>query len=189
MRGSQRVGGHGSGKRRQRWLAAFAAAALAGCAGTPAPQPLDPARTLSDFSARRLESVAQLPPAAAGWDRSQWFLAALALNPELAQQRAEVAAVAAAERTAAEIPNPNMELFAEYLKTAAESPAWLYGVSLRLLLRRPRACPPAPAGASAQTALAQSELSDSIWQARADLRQALLEVVAAQDEAALLAHS
>ena len=180
-------GQQGSGTRRQRWHATLAAAALAGCASTPAPQPVDPGRALADFSARRLESVAQLPPAASGWDRSQWFTAALALNPELAQQRAEVAAVAAAERTAAEIPNPNMELFVEYLKTAAESPAWLYGVSLDFLLRRPGERARARQQAALETALAESELSDSIWQVRANLRQALLDVVSAQDEAALLA--
>jgi len=184
MRGG---GQQGSGIRQQRWLAGLAAATLGGCASTPAPQPVDPARVLADFSARRLESVAQLPPAASGWDRSQWFSAGLALNPELAQQRAEVAAVAAAERTAAEIPNPNMELFAEYLKTAAESPAWLYGVSLDFLLRRPGERARARQQAALETALAESELSDSIWQVRANLRQALLDVVSAQDEAALLA--
>jgi outer membrane protein TolC len=184
MRGG---GQQGSGIRQQRWLAGLAAATLGGCASTPAPQPVDPARVLADFSARRLESVAQLPPAASGWDRSQWFSAGLALNPELAQQRAEVAAVAAAERTAAEIPNPNMELFAEYLKTAAESPAWLYGVSLDFLLRRPGERARARQQAALATALAESELSDSIWQVRANLRQALLDVVSAQDEAALLA--
>ena len=190
MRGGR---GQGSGLTRRRWPAALAVAALtaltalAGCAGTPAPQPADPAKTLADFSARRLESVAQLPPATAGWDRSQWFAAALALNPELAQQRAEVAAVAAAERTAAEIPNPNMELFAEYLKTAAESPAWLYGVSLDFLLRRPGERARLRQQAALESALAQSELSDSIWQVRASVRQALLDVVSANDEALLLA--
>jgi outer membrane protein TolC len=171
---------------QQRCLATLVAAALAGCASTPAPQPLDPAQALSAFSARRLESVAQLPPAASDWNRAQWFSAALALNPELAQQRAEVAAVAAAERTAAEIPNPNMELFAEYLKTAAQSPAWLYGVSLDFLLRRPGERARARQQAALETALAQSQLSDSIWQVRVNLRQALLDVVSAQDEAALL---
>ena len=78
--------------------------------------------------------------------------------------------MAAAERTAAEIPNPNMELFAEYLKTAAESPAWLYGVSLDFLLRRPGERARARQQAALETALAQSELSDSIWQVRANLR-------------------
>jgi cobalt-zinc-cadmium efflux system outer membrane protein len=178
--------GRESGSGRQRWFAACAAAAFAGCASAPAPQPVDPLRSLADFSARRLDSVAHLPPAAGGWDRSQWFSAALALNPELAQQRAEVAAVAAAERTAGEIPNPNMELFAEYLKTAAQSAAWLYGVSLDFLLRRPGERDRARRQAALQTALAESELSDSIWQVRAGVRQALLDVVSAQDEVTLL---
>jgi outer membrane protein TolC len=112
--------------------------------------------------------------------------AALELNPHLAQERAEVAAIAAAERTAAEHPNPNMELFGEYIRTAAMSPAWLYGVSLDFLLRRPGERERARQQAALQTALAQSELSESIWEVRATLRQALLDVVAGQDEVALL---
>jgi len=162
------------------------AAAVAGCASAPPPAPVEPSRTLAAFSARRLDALPDLPPASAGWDRSQWLSAALELNPKLAQERAEVAAVAAAERTAAEHPNPNMELFAEYLKTAAQSPAWLYGVSLDFLLRRPGERARARQQAALQTALAQSELSESIWEVRATLRQALLDVASAQDEAALL---
>ena len=175
----------GSGIRARRTVA-LAAAVLGGCASAPAPAPLAPAQTLAAFSTRRLEALAQLPPASSGWNRSQWFAAALELNPHLAQQRAEVAAVAAAERTAAEHPNPNMELFAEYLKTAAASPAWLYGVSLDFLLRRPGERARARHPAALQTALAQSELSDSIWEVRSSLRQALLDVVFSQDEVVLL---
>jgi outer membrane protein, heavy metal efflux system len=167
-------------------LAPWVAALMASCASSPPPAPVSPAQTLADFSARRLEALPQLPRATAGWDRAQWLTAALELNPQLAQQRAEVVAVAAAERTAAEIPNPNMELFAEYLKTAAASPAWLYGVSLDFLLRRPGERARARQQAAVHTALAQSELSESIWEVRAGLRQALLDEVSGQAEAVLL---
>ncbi len=166
--------------------ALLTAAALAGCASAPPAVPLEPSQTLAEFSARRLEAVSGLPAPAEGWDPSQWFIAALQLNPRLAEQRADVAAVAAAERTAAEHPNPSMELFAEYLKTAAESSAWLYGVSLDFLLRRPGERTRARQQAALQTALAQSELSESIWEVRAALRQALLDQVSAQEEAQLL---
>ena len=79
-----------------------------------------------------------------------------------------------------------MELFAEYLKTAATSPSWLYGVSLDFLLRRPGERARVRQQAALQTALAQSELSDSIWEVRSGLRQALLDVVSSHDEVALL---
>jgi outer membrane protein TolC len=162
------------------------AAVLAACASAPPPAPIEPSQTLAEFSARRLEVVAGLPAPAAGWDLSQWFTAALQLNPHLAEQRADVAAVAAAERTAAERPNPSMELFAEYLTSAAESSAWLYGVSLDFLLRRPGERARARQQAALQTALAQSELSESIWELRAQVRQALLDGVSCQEEAGLL---
>jgi cobalt-zinc-cadmium efflux system outer membrane protein len=163
-------------------LALVTAAVLTACASAPAPAPVEPSQTLAQFSARRLDALPGLPPAALGWDRSQWLAAALALNPRLAEERADVAAVAAAERTAAEYPNPSMELFAEYLTTAAASPAWLYGVSLDFLLHRPGERARARQQAALQTALAQSQLSESIWDVRSELRQALLDAVAAQDE-------
>lgn len=176
-------------KRAARVACAFAAAAgLAACLSTPAPAPLEPAGTLSAFSARRLDAVSgQLPPAGAGWDRGQWLAAALQLNPQLAEERADVLATAAGERTAAEHPNPNLDLFAEYLVSAAESGAWLYGLSLDFLLRQPGERTRVRQRAALETALARSDLTESIWQVRAALRQALLDAAAARDQSALLA--
>ena len=185
MRGSRRGSGqHTPGAHGA--LGALLAAVLSACASAPPPAPVEPRSTLAEFSARRLDSVPGLPAPALGWDRAQWLAAALALNPQLAEERAEVAAIAAAERTAAERPNPTMELFGEYIKTAAESPAWLYGVSLDFLLRRPGERDRARQQAALQTALAKSQLSESIWEVRATLRLALLDVVTAQEEAAQL---
>ena len=170
-----------------RVLAVLLAAVPAACLSTPARAPLEPASTLQHFNARRLTGlVPELPAPAAGWDRAQWLAAALQLNPQLAEQRAAVAAAAAAERTAAEHPNPGMELFAEYVTSAAQSTAWLYGLSLDFLLRHPGERERARQQAALQTALAQSDLAESIWQVRAALRQALLDAAAARDESALL---
>lgn len=108
------------------------------------------------------------------------------LNPALAEERAEVDAVAAGERTAAERPNPSMQLFAEYLTTAAQSGAWLYGLSMDFLLRQPGERGRAQRRAALQTALAKSDLAESLWQVRVSLRQALLDAASAQDETALL---
>jgi outer membrane protein TolC len=168
-------------------LALLAAIALADCASTPGPAPLEPSATVAEYSARRLDSLSpELPPPSAGWDRAQWLTAALRLNPRLAEQRAEVDAVAAGERTAAERPNPSMQLFAEYLTSAAQSTAWLYGLSMDFLLRQPGERGRAQRRAALQTALAKSDLAESLWQVRAALRQALLDAVSAQDESALL---
>jgi outer membrane protein, heavy metal efflux system len=172
---------------RRGLLAAAAGLLLAACAHAPPTAPLEPGATLAAFNARTLEGLSgALPAASAGWDRSQWLRAALQLNPQLAEQRAAVLAAAAAERSAAERPNPGMELFAEYLTTAAQSGAWLYGLSLEFLLRRPAERARARQQAALRAALAQSELAESIWQVRAALRQALLDAVSARDETALL---
>jgi hypothetical protein len=58
---------------------------------------------------------------------------------------------------------------------AAQSAAWLYGRSLDFLLRQPGERARARQQAALQTALAESELTESIWQVRAALRLALLE--------------
>ena len=93
---------------------------------------------------------------------------------------------AAAERTAAQHANPSMNLFAEYVGTAARSAAWLYGLSLDFLLRRPGERARAMRYAALETALANSDLAESIWSVRATLRQALLDVASSRDESGLL---
>lgn len=168
-------------------LGAALLALLAACAAAPPPAPLEPAQTAAQYGARRLEALSPaLPPPTSGWDSAQWLAAALQLNPQLSEERAEVAAAAAGERTAAERPNPSMQLFAEYLTSAAQTASWLYGLSLEFLLRQPGERDRARHRAALQTALAQSDLSDSIWQVRAALRLALLDAVSAYDEHALL---
>jgi len=168
-------------------LALLASVALSACASSPKPAPIEPASTLAEFSERRLEKLQPgLPPPAGGWDRSQWLAAALQLNPQLAEQRAQVAAIAAGERTAREYPNPNVDLFAAYLGSIAHSSAWLYGVSMDFLLHRPGERARARERASVQTALAEEQLAESIWQVRTALRQALLDAAATHDTTALL---
>jgi len=129
----------------------------------PQAPPPDPSRTAAAFAARRLDALpADAALAGATWSLQQWFDAALRLNPQLAESRAHVFAVAAAERTAAEHPNPAMDLFGEYVDTAARSGAWLYGVSLDFLLRRPGDRARARRNAAVQTAVAESDLAEAI---------------------------
>jgi outer membrane protein TolC len=174
-------------RKRQQILAALPAALLAACAATPGPAPLDPSNTAAAFSARRLDQLASdLPSPSQGWDRAQWLSAALQLNPQLAEARSEVATTAAAERTAAQHANPTMNLFAEYVGIAAHSADWLYGLSLDFLLRRPGERARAMHYAALETALANSDLAESIWSVRAALRQALLDVASSRDESGLL---
>src|ERR1700683_3106930 len=172
---------------RSAMLAPLLAALLGACVAAPGRAPLQPADTLSDFSARRLEQLTPaMPPPSQGWDQAQWLTAALQLNPQLAEERAAVTAAAAAERTAAEFATPSLGLFREELTSAAQSGAWLYGLSLDFLLHQPGERARARQHAALETALAQSDLAESIWQVRAAMREALLAVVSARAESGLL---
>ncbi len=174
-------------RARCRVLAALPIAVLAACAASPRPAPIDPASTAGAFSARRLQPPApQLSASVADWNRAQWLSAALQFNPQLAEARARVAASVAAERTAAQHPNPTLNLFTEYVGAAAHSAAWLYGLSLDFLLRRPGDRTRAIDYAAVETALAKSDLTESIWSVRSELRQALLDAVSSSDQATLL---
>jgi len=133
--------------RGHRGLRALAAAALAltlaACA-TYTPAPLDPARTIDDFAARRLDAptlrdnVARVLPQAAepwpplAWNRGSLLAVALAENGSLAVARAEVDAALAHEITAGELPNPTLGLQSEYARR--EPQHWLYGISFDFLL-------------------------------------------------------
>jgi outer membrane protein TolC len=167
----------------------LSAALVAACAALPPRAPADLRKDADAFAARRLEGTLSDPPSAAGgWDSDAWFRAALALNPQLAEARSAALAVAAGERTAAERPNPNLNLFGEYVSAAAGSAAWLYGLSLEFLLPRHGERARAMASAQLQSEAAQADVAEAIWQLRSQVRQALLDAVYARDEAALLAH-
>src|SRR5580658_10755814 len=174
------------GIRRGMVVALCASLPLACVSVPPKPRP-DPAETARHFEQRRLDGLYPGAPApAAGWDRAQWLTAALIRNPDLAGERARATAIAAAERTAAQRPNPTLNLFGEYITAAAGGVGWLYGLSLDFLLQRPGERARAKASAALQTQAALSDLAESIWQVRTELRQALLDAVYAADEIALL---
>jgi outer membrane protein TolC len=159
----------------------------AACVSVPESVRPDPAATARGFESRRLEQALPAGSApAAGWNRAQWLEAALKLNPKLAEARAQALAVAAAERTAAQRPNPSLNLAAEYVAAAAGDVGWLYGLALDFLVQRPGERARARAAAALETQAAQSDVAESIWQVRTGIRDALLDAVYAQDQAALL---
>ncbi|HEY6451375.1 MAG TPA: TolC family protein [Steroidobacteraceae bacterium] len=183
MRAPPRIGAY----LRQWPLAALWAVLPAACVHVPPQAPPDPAATARAFEARRLDALGpSLPPPSSGWDRAQWLQAALMLNPQLAEMRARAAAVAAGERTARQRPNPTLNLFDEYVTAAAGGAAWLYGLSVDFLLQRPGERSRAERDAALRTQAAQADVAEAIWQVRAALRQALLDVAHARDESALL---
>src|SRR5690242_16025825 len=108
--------------RHPFFFLAAGAALLGGCA-TYRPAPVDPAATRAQWAARRLDDPAlaarlrpwlpvrehgQWPPTSYG--RGELLLAALALNPDLAEARARLAEASAAVRTARARTNPTLGL-------------------------------------------------------------------------------
>jgi outer membrane protein, heavy metal efflux system len=176
------------GDRRRRWgVIALCATLPLGCVSVPSKPRPDLAATARSFEQRRLEGLypGEAPPAS-GWDRAQWLNAALILNPDLAEARAKATSVAAAERTAAQRPNPTLNLFGEYIAAAAGGVGWLYGLSLDFLLQRPGERARAKATAALETQAAQSDVAESLWTVRAQVHQALLDAVYANEQIELL---
>jgi outer membrane protein TolC len=156
------------------------------CTSLPPRAPLDPTHLTQDFAARRLDALQDLPSPQSGWNAEQWFHAALELNPQLAEARAAARAAAAGEVTAAERPNPTLNLFGEYVTAAAQSAAWLYGLSMEFLLPQPGVRARLRESAALQTEAAQSDVAETLWHVRSQVQQALLDVAFANDTAALL---
>ena len=172
---------------RYRCAVALSVSLIGACTAIPPRAAPDPKDNAKAFAARRLDgALSDLPPAATGWNREEWFRAALLLNPQLAEARASALAVAAGERTAAQRPNPNLNLFGEYVSAAAGSAGWLYGLSVDFLLPRHGERARAMASAALQTQAAESDVAEAIWQVRSEVQQSLLDVAYARDEMALL---
>src|SRR3984885_8704234 len=145
------------------------------CTSLPPRAPLDPSHFAQDFAARRLDALPDLPPPQSGWNAEQWFRAALELNPELAEARAAARAAAAGEVTAAERPNPTLNLFGEYVTAAAQSAAWLYGLSMEFLLPQPGVRPTAPGGRPAADSARRARIAEAPGAWAPQVQQALLD--------------
>jgi outer membrane protein TolC len=180
-------------------LLILAFGALAACVHYE-PKPLAPERTLEALEARRLTDPALIShirerigsakaqSAAAHWDRAELFLAALELNPGLAEARAQLEQVTAGLKTARALQNPTLTLAAEYDISRAAEPPWLWGVGTGFLLD-------AFVGRAVRVNLAQAavrgasaDFTDAVWAVRRDLRAALLAATIAQRRVALLEH-
>lgn len=172
-----------------------AAIAIAGCVAYE-PKPIDPQRTATDFSARRIDApqwrdeIARLIPSAAQnwppqeWDRAHLLALAMVANPKLSQARAQVDAALAHEVTAGQTPNPEMTLQSEYARH--DPHPWLYGIGLDFLVRSPGIRDLDIQLAQLETRNARWELLDQIWNTRHALITALSDREAAHRRVALL---
>jgi outer membrane protein TolC len=191
--------------QKTRWIGAMRGGvailglgALVGCAHYVA-KPLQPEQTLQALESRRLTEPELLchlrertgRPESEGaaplrWDRAQLLVAAMELNPGLAEARALLGQSTAGLKTARAIQNPTLSLATEYdLSRTAESP-WLWGVGTGFLLDT-------FVGRGIRVNLAQAgirganaDFSDAVWTVRRDVRAALLASTIAERRVALL---
>lgn len=156
---------------------------IAGCAHYT-PKPLEPAKSLQALQARRLDDPAVLerlralnisePSDDKHWGRTQLLIAALNLNPKVAEARAVLAQSVAAGTTARELENPAVSLSSEYdLTRAAESP-WLWGLATSFLTDTFASRGVRIDLAATQTRAARADFEEALWTVRKDLRSALL---------------
>lgn len=189
-----------SGALRRAWR--LAACCVLGAWGAGCvhyqPYPISPEARLSRLDDRRLgdPGLARAMASAAGspaWPPARWDLDALTaaglyFHPDLAVARASWAAAQAARLTAGERPNPTVAPGPGY---NASTPAgtitpWILNLSLDFTIetagkRQARISQAAHLGDAARFASA-----GAAWRIRADIRQALLDLFAATEAAALL---
>ena len=147
-------------------------------------QPIDPRVTAAQLQARNLdesavqEDISKLIPGRESndsrWGMAELLIAAMRINPRLAEARAQLRAVSAGLKAAKELPNPAASLGGEYdLSRAMESP-WLWSVSVQfaldpLLTRSLRVL-----AAEAAIRVGQSDYIEAAWSVRRELRAAYI---------------
>ena len=159
------------------------------------PEPLSPeaayaaldARTLDDPRLQRLISDL-LPERAASepWDLSSLTLAALYYHPTIAVARAQLATAEARVRTAAQSPNPTLNLTPTYHLTITHPSPWTVGGAVDILLetfgrRRHRT-----EEAMDLVEAAKQDLAGIAWGVRGRVRSALQALWAAETRQHLL---
>ena len=181
----------------RRWPYIFALAWLAGCARFQ-PQPLSPAETAAAFASRSLTNAAlsafletnhvAVPGPDDSWNLKQLTLAAFYYQPTLAEARAQLESVQAAQITASQRPNPSLSVTPAYDTGIPGNPSpWLVPVTLDWPIETAgkRSKRMAQAGHLAEAA--RWGLVGTVWQVRSRVHAALLNLYAAREIESLLA--
>ena len=175
-----------------RLLTAAAVLLLSACVSAP-PAPLDPAASAERLAARSLddprvtEALARAGLPAGAWSLDALTVAAWTLRPEIAAAAADVAAAAAAERTAGELPNPTVSLDPAYLYDnvgGALSP-WTFAASLGFTLETGGKRGIRRAQSRAESETRQWQYAEAAWQVRQDIRKALAARLVARESLAV----
>ena len=174
-------------ERRTRALLATGLATLLAACATYRPEPILPATTAAALEARTLDDArlnsflsASAPARAAGrpvWDLESLTLAAVYFHPDLQIAHAKLATAQAGVITAHERPNPTVDLSGLYNTT---SPPLTAGLAINFLLETfgKRGYRTDQARDLAQAA--RQDITTVAWQLRGGVRNALLDLWAAQ---------
>jgi len=156
--------------------------------------PIDAAANAERLASRSLggpavrEALARhdLPVGADGsWSLDHFTLAAWALRTDLAVARAEVAAARAAQDVAGQRPNPTLSTSTEKVTDAGADHPWVVGAALAFNLELGGKRDIREQRAAAQTAGLEWGFGEALWNARSEVRAALLDVALAEQLTAL----
>ncbi len=181
--------------RAKRLIPVLLLVALAAGCQSYHPEPLVPADRAAAFGARTLDNPRlrefialehASPPVEKRWDLGTLTLAALYYHPDLDIARAGLAEAQAGAITARQIPNPSLSFEdLSYTPGAGPSP-WTVAPVINFLIETAGKRDYRTKGAQALVDAARSDLSTASWQVRGGVRNALLNLWAAQHRLALL---
>ena len=152
---------------------------LSGCVSYR-PLPQDTSRNADDFESRTL-----------GTKTDQWTLqklteAAFRFHPSLAEAKAEVQAADAAIVTARQRPNPSATFAPEYNFTTTTPSPWIWGLAVEVPIETGGKRAARTLKAQAEANAARCKLATAAQKVRSAVREAVVELAAADARVALL---
>jgi outer membrane protein, heavy metal efflux system len=171
------------------------AAAWPGCVRFE-PKPLSPAKTVDAFQRRTLTEpglraylesnrvVVAWPPQT--WDFQALTLAAFYFHPDLDVARAKWAVATAGKKTAAERPNPTVNVAPAFDTTTATPSPWIVTATLDIPIETAGKRGYRIAEATHLSEAARLNIAAVAWQVRSRLKKTLLDLYTARETEALL---
>ena len=174
-------------------------ASLSGCAmQSYHARPLDPAKLAASYETRTLDSAAlhQFIQTSLGQDVTPWppkswsgrmlTLAAFYYSPDLDAARAKWGTAKAGMVSAAQRPNPTLQLPFQHTTGSSRSSPWTYGLGLDIPLETAGKRGYRMARAQQLSDAARFAIGSVAWQVRSRLRARLLTLYAATQKASIL---
>ena len=173
-------------ERRTRAVLATGLAALLTACATYKAEPLSPANSAAALDARtlddpRLETFLEAAGLVRGKPQRVWTLetltfAALYLHPDLPLADARLAVAQAAIRTAAQRPNPTLNITPQYNATTLTPSPWTVGAAVNILLETFGKRPIRIRQARELAEAARFDLGTTAWQVRGRVRAAMIDL-------------